>query len=744
MASYCIFRLKFSFCCFHQRIIFLCGKASVSKMSNFSGNGYKDFSKVVSEIRWTENYPKPGIYFADLIKAFGCDAMPRLAKNVCQNLFMERKQVIVGVPTRGNIWASILGSAADGVTTIFLFKEGVGTPVPGLRPLFSSSTVYDDRKTNFLIQEEDFKVLQQSDIIWLADDVCESGNTLSTLAESLRVINGFKDVRCIPFLLFESMLKPDFYNMDRLYPVCVYNKSLNFVLPGNKIFKDPSSLLSLRSSTNYLVSLENGTSQKDFSVRVYGPPSMNSLIVSYCDTNGAKVGDIEWALFPGGMPNIHFEHPGDNDVVFIYDATWADKNQDGVVHVLARSCRGKMTVIIPFFPQGTMERVDKEGVVATAQTALHSLCFGMPQTGKGQVELEIYDIHQTGTRFFASDNVRFNPRQFLKHVVPTPKEEDENFVIVFPDGGAASRFKHLFIDGRNKRSCFVFSKIRQDGKRKIQLSESINPGDLEGSTAVIVDDLVRTGGTILETASIVRSLGAKRVVAAFVHADFDSGFTYSFAHDKRLDHIYCSDSNPRKAAALFEACPARVSIRSIFGTNVKDKKPFLALASASEEKLNGVRATQSFASNFAGIWCGSVPSYVSEQPFSEDGPKGAMNRLKGLSWLHALENTLCLSIESFIETKDGPTKECVCCCFENKAKQLEATWVTPFEVKVPSEIVEKSKSSKETVGYLLQKKHNMTSASDWCYFFSVDKKCREDMIAISIGEREFTELSIFY
>lgn len=61
------------------------------------------------------------------------------------------------------------------------------------------------------------------------------------------------------------------------------------------------------------------------------------------------------------MPNIRFEPPGDDFVVFLYDARWDSRNQDGVVHALARTSKGPMKVIVPFFPQGTMELVNVKG-----------------------------------------------------------------------------------------------------------------------------------------------------------------------------------------------------------------------------------------------------------------------------------------------------------------------------------------------------------------------------------------------
>ena len=126
----------------------------------------------------------------------------------------------------------------------------------------------------------------------------------------------------------------------------------------------------------------------------------------------------------------------------------------------------------------------------------------------------------SGTRFYVGNKVRYVSQQFLPQVVPKPEEvglqEKDNIIIVFPDDGAAKRFKHLFLDGKQKKTLYVCSKIREGEKRKIQISEQIGPDTMVGATVVIVDDLVRTGGTILETAEICRKMGAKTVAAAFV------------------------------------------------------------------------------------------------------------------------------------------------------------------------------------------------------------------------------------
>jgi ribose-phosphate pyrophosphokinase len=43
-------------------------------------------------------------------------------------------------------------------------------------------------------------------------------------------------------------------------------------------------------------------------------------------------------------------------------------------------------------------------------------------------------------------------------------------------------------------------------------------GDVEGKTAVIVDDMISTGGTLAEAAQVLMDRGARRVLAYAVHA----------------------------------------------------------------------------------------------------------------------------------------------------------------------------------------------------------------------------------
>ena len=75
------------------------------------------------------------------------------------------------------------------------------------------------------------------------------------------------------------------------------------------------------------------------------------------------------------------------------------------------------------------------------------------------------------------------------------------------------------------------------------MTGEILAGDLEGKTAIIVDDLISTGGTLLRAAKACRSAGARQVYAAACHGLFNAGATKVVA-DPAFDGIVIADTVP--------------------------------------------------------------------------------------------------------------------------------------------------------------------------------------------------------
>ena len=75
------------------------------------------------------------------------------------------------------------------------------------------------------------------------------------------------------------------------------------------------------------------------------------------------------------------------------------------------------------------------------------------------------------------------------------------------------------------------------------VSGNLFVGDVAGTTALIVDDLISTGNTLLRAARSARKAGAKRVIALVTHGLFMPGATEVIA-DPEIDHLVVTDAVP--------------------------------------------------------------------------------------------------------------------------------------------------------------------------------------------------------
>jgi phosphoribosylpyrophosphate synthetase len=90
--------------------------------------------------------------------------------------------------------------------------------------------------------------------------------------------------------------------------------------------------------------------------------------------------------------------------------------------------------------------------------------------------------------------------------------KDEQITIAYPDEGAWKRFHYQF----DRFPEVICTKVRDGAKRIVRLKE----GDPSGQHIVIVDDLVQSGGTLIECGKLLHSLGAKHVSAYVTHGVF--------------------------------------------------------------------------------------------------------------------------------------------------------------------------------------------------------------------------------
>jgi ribose-phosphate pyrophosphokinase len=120
---------------------------------------------------------------------------------------------------------------------------------------------------------------------------------------------------------------------------------------------------------------------------------------------------------------------------------------------------------------------------------------------------------------------------------------DEDLTVVSPDTGGAKRAELLretleAACGRPVAKAFA-DKHRSAGV----VSGDLFVGDVAGRTALIVDDLISTGGTLLRAARAARKAGARRVLALVTHGLFMSGAA-AVLGDPAVERLIVTDSVP--------------------------------------------------------------------------------------------------------------------------------------------------------------------------------------------------------
>jgi ribose-phosphate pyrophosphokinase len=120
---------------------------------------------------------------------------------------------------------------------------------------------------------------------------------------------------------------------------------------------------------------------------------------------------------------------------------------------------------------------------------------------------------------------------------------DDNLCVVSPDTGGAKRAE-LLRETLEAACGHPVGKAFADKHRSAGVvSGDLFVGDVTGSTALIIDDLISTGGTLLRAAKAARKAGARRVIALVTHGLFMAR-SAEVLGDPAIDSLVVTDAVP--------------------------------------------------------------------------------------------------------------------------------------------------------------------------------------------------------
>ncbi|XP_062009029.1 ribose-phosphate pyrophosphokinase 4 [Rosa rugosa] len=268
---------------------------------------------------------------------------------------------------------------------------------------------------------------------------------------------------------------------------------------------------------------------------------------------------IKWRNFDDGFPNIFINNAQElrgQHVAFLasFSSQGVIFEQLSVIYALPKLFVASFSLVLPFFPTGSFERMEEEGDVATAFTMARMLS-NIPISKGGPTSLVIYDIHALQERFYFGDHVL----PLFETGIPLLKErlhqlpDSNKIVVAFPDDGAWKRF-HKQLDHFPMVVC---NKVREGDKRIVRIKE----GNPAGFHVVIVDDLVQSGGTLIECQKVLAAHGAAKVSAYVTHGVFPKRSWERFTHkngEGLFAYFWITDSCPLTVKAVENKAPFEI------------------------------------------------------------------------------------------------------------------------------------------------------------------------------------------
>lgn len=209
-----------------------------------------------------------------------------------------------------------------------------------------------------------------------------------------------------------------------------------------------------------------------------------------------------------------------------------------MIDAARRASAGRVTAVVPYMAYAKQEKKKRGHEPITAKLVANLI------TMAGADRLLTIDLHTPAIEGFFDIPVD-HLRMALPMAAYFRRDLDlEEAVVVSPDAGGVARATEfrdclktdLQVIARDE---MAIAFKRRTPKREPTVIEMV--GEVKGRPAVIFDDMIQSGGTLLQVLARLKERGATQVHAAAVHADFTVG-ALEIVENSELESIILSDT----------------------------------------------------------------------------------------------------------------------------------------------------------------------------------------------------------
>ncbi len=306
---------------------------------------------------------------------------------------------------------------------------------------------------------------------------------------------------------------------------------------------------------------EGAQSKQDLNwLKIFTGNSNPELVQKICDQLGTSLGKSVVSTFSDGEIHVEIDESVRGMDVFVIQSISYPVNDNLMellilMDALKRASAERITAAMPYYGYARQDRK----VLPRAPISAKLVADLITTTGASRI-LTV-DLHAGQIQGFFNIPVDhlFAAPVLLDHL----KQFKNDIVIVSPDAGGVERARAYA--KRLDASLAIIDK-RRDSPNISQVMNII--GDVSGMRAVLVDDMVDTGGTLVRAANALVDKGAKAVYACCTHPVL-SGKAVKIISESPMLEMIVTDTIPLKEEA--KACPKIkvVSISSLLADAIR-------------------------------------------------------------------------------------------------------------------------------------------------------------------------------
>ena len=297
-------------------------------------------------------------------------------------------------------------------------------------------------------------------------------------------------------------------------------------------------------------------------IKLFGGTSNPELAIEVCDYLGVTPGNIIAKTFSDGETQIEIGENIRGQDVFVVQSTSTPVNDNLmqlliIMDALKRASAKRITAVIPYYGYSRQDRKVKPRVPISAKLVADLI------TVAGASRVVSMDLHAGQIQGYFDipvDNIYAAPI-LLKYI---ENHLRDNLVVISPDAGGVERARAFA--KRLNASLAIIDKRREAAN----IAEAMNViGEVENKTAIILDDMVDTAGTLTQAAAVLKDRGAKKIHACCTHPVL-SGPAIDRIVASPLDSLVVANTIPLNEKAKHSAKEIVVlSVAELLGETIK-------------------------------------------------------------------------------------------------------------------------------------------------------------------------------